>query len=299
MKILVVGGAGMIGGDAALHLAAQGHDVTIAGRTPPVADTPLAQLPFERVDYVKGEYNRHALRGFDALVFTAGNDVRHIPEGQGADYWKEANSKGIPRFFEAAKAAGIKVAINVGSYYPQVAPQLVATNPYVESRKLSDDGVTALSDENFRAMSINAPFVLGHVPGLDLPMFAAYVQYAEGKMAPMPDFAPPGGTNFISTRSLATAIEGALKNGEGGASYLVGDQNMTFQDYFGTLFEAVGREKPPVRDEEHPLLPDSAIFWGRGGDLYYDPPADVVERLGYRRNDVVRALQEIAANYAS
>jgi dihydroflavonol-4-reductase len=35
MKILVVGGTGMIGGHAALHLQALGHDVSVAGRNPP------------------------------------------------------------------------------------------------------------------------------------------------------------------------------------------------------------------------------------------------------------------------
>ena len=78
----------------------------------------------------------------------------------------------------------------------------------------------------------------------------------------MPEFAPPGGTNFISTLSLSEAIEGALVRGAGGASYLVGDENLSFQDYFGAFFQALGRPKPPVQDQEHPMLPDSAIFFG-------------------------------------
>ena len=32
MKILVIGGTGMIGGHAALYLKSQGHDVTVAAR---------------------------------------------------------------------------------------------------------------------------------------------------------------------------------------------------------------------------------------------------------------------------
>lgn len=293
MKILVVGGAGMIGGHAALYLTDKGHEVTIAGRNPPPEGTPLGDLPFERIDYVKMDYADNALKGYDALVFTAGNDVRHVPEDADDGYWDKANSEGVPRFFKAAKEAGIKSAVNIGSFYPQAAPDLVGTNAYVKSRKISDDGITALSDMNFRAISINAPFVLGHVPGLVVPMFTAYTQYAQGAFAPMPDFAPPGGTNFISTQSLAEAIEGALERGQGGASYLVGDENMTFQDYFGEFFEAAGRDRPEVRDAEHPMLPDSAIYFGRGNALYYDPPANEAEMLGYCRNDVRRTIREI------
>lgn len=299
MKIIVVGGAGMIGGRAALHLKAKGHDVTIAGRNPPAAGTPLGDLPFLRVDYVNMDFDRDALGQFDALVFAAGNDVRHQPEGVGDQHWHDANSVGVPRFFEAAKKAGIKRAVNVGSFYPQAAPHLVETNAYVKSRKVSDEGVAALADDGFVAMSINAPFVVGAVPGLVIPMFAAYTQYAEGKFAPMPEFAPPGGTNFISTQSLAEAIEGGLERGEPGGSYLVGDENLSFQDYFGAFFEGVGREKPPVRDEEHPMLPDGAIFFGRGNSLFYDTDPKVAELLGYRRNDIVPAIQEIVAQYRS
>lgn len=299
MKIIVVGGAGMIGGRAALHLQAKGHDVTIAGRNPPTPGTPLGELPFLRIDYVGMDFERDALSRFDGMVFAAGNDVRHQPTDVGDDYWRAANSIGVPHFFEAAKGAGIGRAVNVGSFYPQAAPELVETNAYVKSRKLSDEGVAALAGNGFVAMSVNAPFVVGAVPGLVIPMFAAYTQYAEGKFAPMPEFAPPGGTNFISTRSLAEAIEGALERGAAGASYLVGDQNMSFRDYFGAFFEGVGRDKPPVQDEEHPMLPDSAIFFGRGNTLYYETDAEVARLLGYRRDDVVPAIAEIVEQYRS
>ena len=40
MKILIVGGTGLIGGHAALHLQSLGHEITIAARNPPPAATP-------------------------------------------------------------------------------------------------------------------------------------------------------------------------------------------------------------------------------------------------------------------
>jgi dihydroflavonol-4-reductase len=297
MKTLVVGGAGMIGGRTALHLKSKGHEVTVAGRNPPEAGTPLGSLPFQRIDYINMDLDRDALRSFDALVFAAGNDIRHIPEGEDDSFWERVNSIGVPRFFEAAKAAGIRSAVNIGSYYPQAAPHLVEGNAYIRSRKESDEGVAALADANFKSLSVNAPFVVGTVPGLVIPMFVAYVQYAQGRFAPMPEFVPPGGVNFISTQSLAEAVEGGLERGAAGASYLVGDENLTWQDYFGAFFEAVGRERPQIRDEEHPLLPDMAMPFGRGNKLYYEVDAKEVELLGYRRNDIVPAIREIVAQY--
>lgn len=297
MKTLVVGGAGMIGGRTALHLKNKGHDVTIAGRNRPEAGTPLGDLPFERIDYVNMDFDRDALGKFDAMVFAAGNDVRHIPEGEDDSFWQRVNSVGVPRFFEAAKGAGVRSAVNIGSYYPQAAPHLVEGNAYIRSRKESAEGVAALADGSFKSLSVNAPFVVGTVPGLVIPMFVAYVHYAQGKYAPMPEFVPPGGVNFISTQSLAEAAEGALERGAPGASYLVGDENLTWQDYFGAFFEAVGRERPPIRDEEHPMLPDMAMPFGRGNKLYYEVDPQETALLGYRRNDIVPAIQEIVAQY--
>ncbi|TDF65170.1 NAD(P)-dependent oxidoreductase [Cupriavidus sp. L7L] len=299
MKILIVGGAGMIGGHAALHLRSRGHEVTIAGRNRPAPGTPLGGLDFLRCDYIANDLPAAQLGAFDALVFAAGNDVRHVPPGgDEAAHWERANVEGVPRFFRAARDAGIRVAVHVGSFYPQAAPQLAEDNAYIRSRKLADAGVRALATDAFRVSSVNAPFVVGTVPGLTVPMFKAYTDYARGGFAPMPDFAPPGGVNFISAMSLSEAIEGALLRGENGKAYLVGDENLTFQEYFGAFFRDAGRPVPPVIDQEHPLLPDSAICFGRGNTLYYEPDAAETVLLGYRRRDILRTVSEIVAQYS-
>ncbi|PZX27025.1 Nucleoside-diphosphate-sugar epimerase [Cupriavidus phytorum] len=298
MKILIVGGTGMIGGHAALHLRRRGNDVTIAGRNRPVAGTPLGELDFLRCDYIANDLPAARLAAFDALVFAAGNDVRHVPPGgDEAAHWERANVEGVPRFFRTARDAGIRTAVLVGSFYPQAAPRLAEDNAYIRSRKLADEGVRVLATDDFRVNSVNAPFVVGTVPGLTVPMFKAYTEYARGSFAPMPDFAPPGGVNFISARSLSEAIEGALLRGENGKAYLVGDENLTFQDYFGAFFRAAGRPVPPVIDQEHPLLPDSALCFGRGNTLYYEPDAAETALLGYRRRDILRTVSEIVAQY--
>jgi nucleoside-diphosphate-sugar epimerase len=191
MKVLVVGGAGMIGGHIALRLNSKGHDVTIAGRNPAEAGTKLGELPFVRVDYINDTDAAETLKGFDMMVFAAGNDIRHVP--QGGDYYAHvthANAVAQPRFFAAARDAGVKIAINIGSFYPHVAPQLMKDNPYMRSRLAAHEGIAALANDDFRVISIDAPFVVGAVPGLKT-MFSAYVQYAEGKFAPMPAFAHP------------------------------------------------------------------------------------------------------------
>jgi dihydroflavonol-4-reductase len=168
----------------------------------------------------------------------------------------------------------------------------------VKSRKASDEGVRALNAPGFGVISINAPFVVGSVPGLTVKMFEFHTRYAEGKLRGLEEFAPPGGVNFISTQSLSEAIAGALERGESGKAYLVGDENLTFQSYFGQFFQAVGRSPMlQVIDQEHPLMPDTAIIWGRGKSVHYEPDPREVALLGYRRRDVSRAIQEVVAQY--
>lgn len=297
MNILVLGGTGLIGGDAALHLARLGHRVTIAARKPAaVAEgSPLSTLPFIEIDYLADNVSRETLAAFDALVFAAGNDIRHVPPGSDESaHWQRANVEGVPRFFARARDAGIRRAVYIGSFYPQVRPDLVEKSSYVRGRKLADDGARALAGDSFQVCSVNAPFVVGHIPGLVVPGMAAHASYALGRIPAIPAFAMPGGVNFISTTSLSEAVAGALQRGENGKAYLVGDENLSFQDYFGEYFRAAGHSEPlPVIDREHPMLPDMVLYAGRGGTIHYEPDAAETRLLGYRRGDVKRTLREI------
>ncbi|MDX1496674.1 MAG: NAD(P)-dependent oxidoreductase [Salinisphaeraceae bacterium] len=298
MKILIVGGTGMIGGYLALHLQSSGHDVTVAGRKAPGADSPLAGLAFIQCDYIAADLEPQLAASFDAMVFAAGNDVRHLPpDTDPAAYWPKANSEAIPRFIKAARDAGLGRVVCVGSFYPQAAPEIAQRDAYARSRKEADEAVLALAGNGFHVCSINAPFVVGTVPGIEVPMFKAYADYAMGRLSPMPEYAPPGGVNFISVRSLSEAIGGALLNGENGKAYLVGDENLSFADFFGAFFEAAGREAPPVRNEEHPLLPDAAILWGRGNNLFYEPEPAECALLGYQRGDIRRTINDIVSQH--
>ena len=300
MNILVLGGTGLIGGHAALHLASLGHSVTLAARKPAaVAEgSPLSTLPFIPIDYL-AEGDDRELSGFDALVFAAGNDIRHLPQGTDeAAHWQRANVEGVPRYFERARKAGIRRAVHIGSFYPQARPELVNQISYVRGRKLACDGARALASDTFHVCSVNAPFVVGHIPGLVVPALAAHAAYALGRIPQVPAFAMPGGVNFISTTSLSEAVANALFHGENGKAYLVGDENLSFQEYFSEFFRAAGHSgELPLIDQEHPMLPDMVLYAGRGGTIYYEPDAVETKLLGYRRGDVKRTLREIVEGY--
>ncbi|CAG9949077.1 unnamed protein product [Clonostachys rosea f. rosea IK726] len=302
MNILVIGGTGQIGGHAALHLQSEGHRVTIAGRRPSTVPT-LSSMPFIRGDYVHGDFTKDQLSEFNAVVFTAGADARHVPaDVDPGTYLQQANGTAVPKVAELARDAGVEYFVHVGSAYPHILPNLVENNAYIRSRKLASEGVASLATPSFKATSLDPPFVVGIVPGMEIPMFQAYVQYAEGKI-PLPPFAPRGGLNFISTQSLSEAISGALRNADevAGRSVLVGDENLTYAEYFDKFFVAVGHEagKVKAKDEEHPLLPRSALFAGEKVVRYEMDPKDEQNLGSFRRNDIDRAIGEIVGQYRS
>ncbi len=288
----------MIGAHAAQLLAERGDTVTIASRSG-VSDNPaIADFAQLRGDYAAGTFTEADLAGFDSIVFSAGNDVRHVAaDDESGQHWSSVQSDGVPSFIETARRAGVGRVVQVGSCYHQFDPSLAAGSPYVEARRLADERSRALSDGSFAVITLNPPPIVGSIPGRVQRRFGRMIDWVRGDMPDVPVFAPRGGTNYMSAHSLAQAIGGALAAGESGRAYLVGDENLSYGEYFGMWAYAAGRAEPlELRDEEHPFQPDRFIVQGRGNTLSYEPPAEEVALLGYDRGDIRRAITEIVQN---
>jgi nucleoside-diphosphate-sugar epimerase len=294
-NILIVGGTGLTGAHAALHLRDQGHAVTLMSRQR-AAMACLQDFPHIAANYVDNDVSAETLATFDSMVFAAGADIRQFPPGEDeVAFYERVNVQGIPDFFRSARESGIDTAVYIGTYYPQVAPQAIESSVYVRSRHLACQAVCALNTENFRVCSLNAPFILGYVPGIELPHLAALVQYAQGKLEGMPLLAPGGGVNHITSRSMSEAIAGALERGRGGHAYLVGDENLSWKTYLELFFEAAGNPQDlPVSEEEHPLFPDVIMYAGRNAVVSYEPENG---ELGYSRHQVKGAVEELVQAY--
>lgn len=297
MRILIIGGTGMIGGHAALMLEAEGHAVTLGARRRAAGGSPVARFPHLLGDYTAGDFSPRELEGFDSVVFAAGNDIRHLPAGADADaFWRATQIEGVPQFAARARQAGVARLVQLGSYYHHVMPGLAQSDAYVRARQLADEGARALADGDFNVCTLNPPSIVGVLPGVAALRYRRLVQWARGALPDIADFAPAGGTNYMSVRSLCQAISGALRHGQSGRAYLVGDQNLRFQQFFQLFFDAAGSgRRVAERDAEHPMLPDAFIVPGRGTVLAYEPDPAEVALLGYGRGDVTRAVREIVA----
>jgi nucleoside-diphosphate-sugar epimerase len=295
MKVLIVGGTGLTGAHAALYLAQHGHDVTLMSRSRPSQDC-LQKFPHISHNYIEEDIDVDTLRVFDSLVFAAGADLRLMPAGESDEsFFTRANTKAIPRFFEKARQAGIQRAVYIGTYYPQVAPDKIETSAYVRSRHLADTALRELGNESFCVCSLNAPFIIGYVPGLEIPHLRALVQYAAGQFDGMPMVAPAGGVNHISSQSMSEAILSALLNGQCGKAYLVGDENLSWKSYLEMFCEAVGNpQELAVTTDEHPMFPDIMMYAGRNAVVSYEPEMD---QITYSRGLVREAVEAVVGSY--
>ncbi|WP_226531173.1 NAD-dependent epimerase/dehydratase family protein [Microbacterium paraoxydans] len=295
-RVLVVGATGMIGSHVAADLAARGDEVTVMARREASERDPRAvrSMPRLQGDYTDPEVSPRVLEGFDAIVFAAGNDIRHVPAEQEDDaFWERTQSVGVPRFAARAKAAGVGRFVQIGSYYHQLHPEWAERIPYVAVRRDADERTRALSGEGFAAMTLNPPSIVG-ADERGVRRFARMIAWTRGELDEPELFAPPGGTNYMSVRSLSQAVQGALDAGEAGRAYLVGDRNLTYREYFQLLADAAGSSRViEERDQEHPFQPDRFIVQGRGAVIAYDTDRTETSLLGYTQDDVARALAEI------
>lgn len=296
-EILVVGGTGMIGSHIAVALTERGDSVTIASRREPSEWDPksIAKLPRLILDYTDEELDVASLEKFDAVVFSAGNDIRHVaPEDENEEFWKKVQSEGVPNFAQKVKQAGVERFVQIGSYYHQLNPVWAENNPYIAARMAADDGARALAGDGFVPITLNPPSIVGAIPGRVIKGFRRMISWVSGELESPELYAPSGGTNYMSIRSLVESVLGALDRGEAGRAYLIGDQNLRYNEYFQLLADVAGSDKTiEERDEPHPFLPDRFIVQGRGNAISYEPDPAEVELLGYQRNDVKRALIEI------
>jgi len=300
MKVLVVGGTGLVGGWTALELQRRGYDVSIFARRPPPPESPMASIPFIQGDYFSDTNSPAALEGFDGLVFSACSDIRHMPQnGDVPEFFRRANIDGVPAFMQIARKAGIRRTVYIGTLYASLLPSGLAQNdPYVSSRIAVDKTLRSMATPDFGIVTIDIPYAIGAMPGLIPNVFRPIADWALGRLPEVPLVAPGGGSNFMSLRSVAHAVEGAISGkGENGQAYLIGDQNISFQELCRMFFLAAGRnEELPVTSEEHPLLPDAMLPAGRGGWLRFEPKA--ANLFQYERNDVQYAVRQVVEQAA-
>ncbi|KAH6950946.1 hypothetical protein DER45DRAFT_619471 [Fusarium avenaceum] len=136
---------------------------------------------------------------------------------------------------------------------------------------------------------------------MNSPIFAAYIQFAEGKLGIGPSIINTN-SNFITIEALAVVTIAALEKSESvsGRTILIGGENLTFTEFFGLIFSTMGNNIPvSASDQEHPLIPELALWAGRKIKVY-EPDANEEALLsGYRRFGVKDTIKRVVREYRS
>lgn len=245
MKVLIIGGTGLLGSEAAKELIKRGHSV-IGMALPPVpqgADIP-PQMELILKDCMSLNIDELAaiMKKCDAFVYAAGVDERIEGPAPIYDMFYRYNIVPLQKLLPLAKECGIKQTVICGSYFTyfnRTFPEweLYKHHPYIRSRV--DQAKIALdyADENFAVSILELPYIFGAQAGRK-PVWTFLVEMI--RKMPMVTMWPKGGTAMITTRQVGQCIASALEVGKGGQSFPVCTYNMTWKEMLTIFHEYMG-----------------------------------------------------------
>jgi len=124
---------------------------------------------------------------------------------------------------------------------------------YMDSKRAATDLILrAVAREQLPAVLVHPTFMLG--PGDAKPTSNALL--LELRAGRLPGY-PLGGKNYVHVRDVAVACVNALTQGRVGESYILGNENMSYQDAFGLIASVLGVAAP-----RWPVPPPLANLYG-------------------------------------
>lgn len=256
MKILMIGGTGLLGSQAARELISRGHSVhSIA--LPPLPEgallPPEMTLTLKNSNDMSDEELREQFAGVDGFVFAAGVDERIEGPAPIYDFFKKYNITPLERLLRLAKASGVKHAVIAGSYFSYFAkkwPQLELTkwHPYIRSRIDQETMALSFADETFDVSVLELPYIFGTQKGRK-PVWVFLVEMLQGMKGAI--LYPRGGTTMVTVRQVGQAFAGALERGRGGNAYPIGWFNLNWKEMIAIMNRYMG-----VPDKKIVTIPD-------------------------------------------
>jgi dihydroflavonol-4-reductase len=251
MKILVTGADGFVGSNLVRELLKRGHEVTAfvqRGLTP----VTLEGLPLKICygDLLDPPSIRQAMEGCEGLVHAAAH-LGVWPYY--SDIQTQVNVDGTQHVMDAALAFKLKKIVFVGTansygYGSRQSPG-DETRPYnsghyrlgyMDTKREAQDHVLAMvKNQGLPAVVVNPTFMFGPF-ALKTGATLMIDKILHGKLIGY----TPGGRNYVAVKDVCVGIANALERATPGSCYLLGNQNMSYQEIFNAIAEVLG-VKPP------------------------------------------------------
>ncbi|CAM3889475.1 NAD(P)H-binding protein [Kibdelosporangium persicum] len=262
MRIMVVGGTGLLGYHVVEQARARGHEVAVVART----HRPGVDHAIEGTDVTS-----ELLKGYDGVVF-AGGVYDRTASGSMETRLRNGYVDPAVAVMRAAREAGCSRAAMLGSYYAyfeRVRPEwkLSARHPYVRARLEQASLAREAVGPDLPLAIVEIPYVVGVAPGRVPNWSTPYVKWVR---SPVPLVVPTGGTAVTSARAVAETTVTALEDGSN-ANIPVAEENLTWKDMVSRMAAAAGKPRK-VREIPAPVLRKLAQFSGALMRLTRRPP---------------------------
>lgn len=259
MHLFITGASGFVGGATAKHLISKAHKVSAMSRSEK-SDAAIRALGATPVRCDLETISAEHVKGVDAVIHAAAFVESWGPK----DAWYKSNVLGTQAVLDAAKAAGVKRFIHIGTEaaichgqdidgadesYP-LAPQ--SPYPYCATKAQAEMRVRAANVPDFTTIVLRPRFIWGPgdttlLPSVEAMAKAGKFTWIDGGKAR---------TSTIHIDNLTHAIELALTNGHGGEAYFIlDDGDISMKEMISGMAASIGL-----------TLPDkSAPSWLLGG----------------------------------
>lgn len=246
MKIFITGASGFVGGAATRRLVEAGHDVYAMSRSP-ASDAVISQLGGEPVRCDLDSVSAEHFNGCEAVVHAAA----FVEVWGDADAWEHANVDGTRRMLQAAREAGVRRFIHIGTEAALVHGQDLhqvdesyplafdSPYPYCWTKARAEQAVREANDPaaDFATLVLRPRFIWGPGDSTLLPIILEMSK--TGRWSWIDQGKVLTSTTYIG--NLVQAIELALTAGKPGEAYFILDEgNRSLREIITAMAAAAG-----------------------------------------------------------
>ncbi len=250
MKIIVIGGTGLLGHEAVKCALARGHEVTSLDINDAHSEdwfTKEAKTLVGNVFEMSEEAICETLKGFDAMVYAVGPDDRFIPSEPAYGYFKLRLVDYCAKVFRAARKAGIKKASLCSSYFlyfDRKFPEkkLCERHAYIKVRKEQAEVLLKEAKEEnglpeMKVYVMELPYIFGTCPNR-VPLWKdIFLKSIDLTNEDAPVYFPSGGSVMCTSAHIGEALIGALEYGKESKHYSIGDENHPYDFMMTNMME--------------------------------------------------------------
>lgn len=244
MQIFITGASGFVGGAAARRLVEAGHQVRAMSRSA-AGDAKIRALGAEPVRCDLETVEANHLRGAEVVIHAAAFVEAWGPRSA----WDRINVGGTQRMLQAAREAGVRRFIHIGTEAALVRGQDIRDGdedlplafdspyPYCRTKALAEQAVRQANAPGFETIVLRPRFIWGPGDQTILPTVRAMAEsggwmWVDGGRAE---------TSTVHIDNLTHAIELALTAGRPGEAYFIlDDGTRTLREIVGGMAGAIG-----------------------------------------------------------